>query len=236
MLASPRADKNERGAVLIAGMFGIMVLLAMGALVVDILRMERIGRSLQRAADAAALAASLQLKGDPYDPAGTPNDPAGTPSDWREARRAAVLALRSNLIAEDTNVLAGGGTWEPRGIMDFHELETTVDGVMNPYRGSEIRVGRLIITIERGAWLYNEDSSGGDIDGEPNGPYFVPLESDTGECPEFCGQNNHRYANAARIRIQMTSMRSFFPLAWAGTTEVGGLTRESIGSVQKTTP
>jgi hypothetical protein len=230
MLASPRADKNERGAVLIAGMFGIMVLLAMGALVVDILRMERIGRSLQRAADAAALAASLQLKGDPY-------TPAGTPRDWKEARRAAVLALRSNLIAEDTNVLAGGGTWEPRGIMDFYELETTMDGVMNPYRGSEIRVGRLIITIERGAWLYDEDSSsGGNVDGEPNGPYFVPLESDTGDCPEFCMNNNYEYANAARIRIQMTSMRSFFPLAWAGTSEVGGLTRESIGSVQKTTP
>jgi hypothetical protein len=208
-------------------MFGLMVMLALGALVVDVLRIERIGRSLQRASDSAALAASLHLRGDPY----TPNPNAAV--QWKQAKRAAVMALRNNLIAEDMNLLADGATWTPAGIMDFWDSSP-----VSPYTGSEINIGRLRFTIERGAWLYNEDGNGGsDTDGASSeGPYFVPLESTDGGCPEIWSEENYRRANAARVRIEITSWRSAFPLAWAGNAEVGGLAREAVASVQPSGP
>ncbi len=207
---------TERGAVLFAGMFGIMVLLALGALVVDILRMERIGRSLQRAADSASLAASLHMKGDPYT-----TSPTAPVASWRKAKRAAVLALRNNLIAEGSNDLANGADWTPAGTGDPY------DSTM--YGGTDIIIGNLRFTIERGMWLYDEEAA--NTDGDPEtGPYFVPLESEDGQCPEVCSGNNYGYANAVRIRAQMTGMRSFFPLAWAGTTDIGALSREAVGA------
>lgn len=209
----------ERGAVLVAGLFGVMVLLAFGALVVDLLRIERIARSLQRAADAASLAGTLQLKGDPYEYA---EDTPATVSAWRKAKRAAVLALRSNIVAEGTNELAGGAKWLGQGTIDPWDLS---------YGGTDAGVGNLHFTIERGAWLYKEGEEGGiDIDGGKDGPFFVSLESDSGKCPEVCTVYNYQASNAVRVRVVLTGMRSFFPLAWAGTAQVSGISREATAS------
>jgi len=214
----------ERGAILVAGAIGIIALLAFGALVVDLLRMERIGRSLHRAADAAALAGSLNLKGDPYEP---PTDLNATLAGWRSAKRAAILAVRQNLIAEDTGAVAGAAAWGQDGLEDPWESTAR-------YRNTIITVGKIRVTIERGAWLYLEGTDAEhDADASHPSPYFESLESSDGRCPgaTTCSPKvNHPYANGVKVKIELLDMRTFFPLGSAGRLTWDSISREAIAS------
>jgi len=218
---NPIDRKQERGVVLFVGMFGLLLLLALGALVVDIARLERYGRSIQRAVDSASLAAALHLRGDPYAP---PSDL--TSGGWLDAKRAAILALRNNLIAELSDQV-GAGEISLTGQTDRWEDEAA-------YNGNMLVIGRLAITIERGAWLYCEGASN-DTDGDTSsGPYFQSLESPVGTCPDssICGGDNYRSANSARIQVRVSGIRSFFPLAWASSTHHAALEREAVASLR----
>jgi len=239
MFVERRRNRDERGAVLIAGIFGLVVLLAFGALVVDLLRMQRIGLSVQRAVDAASLAAGKGLKGDPYTvPPSIDEDGEEIPEaeearrERLTAKRAVILALRENLIAEGLNELATGAGWELAGTQDAHDPGSL-------YTGTEFKVADLTVIVERGAWYYQEDVNGeNDWDSSQNGPYFESLESESGVCPEDTRctgrpEQNYLFANGVRVRIINRSHRSFFPLAWAGTAEMGGAVREAVASVQR---
>jgi hypothetical protein len=94
---------DERGAILIVGLLVCLILLAIGALVIDVPRMERVGRMLQRAADAAALAGAAELNAPDCVTARQASPPDATQlaalqQCWQRAKRSAFYALQQNPV------------------------------------------------------------------------------------------------------------------------------------------
>jgi hypothetical protein len=88
---------------MIVGMIVCLILLAIGALVIDVPRMERVGRMLQRAADAAALAGAAELNALDCVTARQASDPDSDQIEalqqcWRRAKRSAFYALQQNPV------------------------------------------------------------------------------------------------------------------------------------------
>jgi hypothetical protein len=85
---------------MIVGMIVCLILLAIGALVIDVPRMERVGRMLQRAADAAALAGAAELNAPDCAAARQSSTPDLTELTkcWQRAKRSAFHALQQNPI------------------------------------------------------------------------------------------------------------------------------------------
>ena len=146
LLVSTRSPRSgESGSFLIIGAIITFAGLTLGALVIDILRVEQVGRSLQRAADAAALAGTIHLV-----PDNVPGEISlGELTGWQRAKRGSFSALRANPIEGDSGEIQQPGTFGTGG--------GNSDPFENPddsnYKYTEYTFPNLFIRIERGRWV-----------------------------------------------------------------------------------
>ena len=134
--------QSERGAAIIMAYLAILMFLYMTLLFLDIPYMERVGRSIQRCADAAALAGAIQL---------TQRSSAATAlQGWLDAKRAVIAVLGQNPIAgvDQTLLTALNST---SGTADPLDLD-----VGNYYRypifGKTISPQQVTVSISRGVY------------------------------------------------------------------------------------
>lgn len=187
-----RLAEDESGAFVLMALVVLSALLFIGALVVDILLVERVGATLQRTADAAALSGKIILDRD------RPAYP-GSREEWLLAKRAVLGSLRGNTITfGGSDIRQSNYIPEGQGEEDKHEAPHS------RYRFSTFKFKNNIVTIERGLWWYDDELA-------PRGQ-FSSLESRTGTCPvlprpaqTLCplGEDNYRGANAVRVSLRL---------------------------------
>ncbi len=187
-----RLAHDEGGAFLLMALVALSTLLFIGAMVVDIMLVERVGATLQRTADAAALSGKVLLNRDKA-------NPPGTREEWLLAKRAVLNLLRANVITfGGKDIRVPNYVPEGDGIADRH------DGPQSPYRFSQYDFKNSRVSIERGLWWYDDALA-------PQGE-FSSLESKNGLCPALpppaqavcpIGQDNFVGANAVRVTLRL---------------------------------
>jgi hypothetical protein len=215
-------DSDQRGAVLIFSLLLLFLIFALGALIVDLLRIERASRSLQQTADSAALAGATQLGARCHESEGTLNQ-------WNFAKRAAIAAIRTNQIFGDGEDTAA---WQ-HPTLEGYEDPTVTPGEI--YRYSDFDFPRLHVSIERVLYYRREDC----LPGSECTPIELSLEGRT-ECepayptpglPAECCGNDFPYvrANAVRVTLTLKSLPLMFG-RFVGLSDLSVLTRSALGS------
>ena len=163
-------DIKEHGAAMIMMYLAILMFLFLAILFLDIPYMERVGRTVQRAADAASLAGVVQLT--------RHNDPSFSVKlqSWRSAKRAAIAMLKESTIAGiPSSIFAGlpgtysastGGT----GTQDL--LDATSYGYQTFNISNGTQTGS--ITIKRG--VYQRPAPWDPNLGQQRPQIFYPIE------------------------------------------------------------
>ncbi len=211
MLVS-NSDNSERGSFLTIAIFILPLLLIFTALLIDTLLLERIGRSLQRTADAAALAGALELRPEITD---VDQQRLG----WLRAKRATFALLRNNDIFGDDDSIRTAATFGmTSGTVDQQ------DDPAEPYKFTNFQFPNLEVIIERGIWW--DDGSGTMV--------FDTMETGTSDCPPgiwVCsGGFNYQFANAVRVRLKLPSAKTFFSVNAFGLGEVQNIHREAVAA------
>ena len=214
--AAARRTNDESGAFIILAIVLLFVILFIGSLVVDLLLIERVGATLQRTADAAALNGKIYL--DKESPS------AGTRLEWLLAKRAVFSFLRDNQVTfggddvRRANYLPSG-----KGILDVHEEQ------QSPYSYTEYEFKNLLVRIERGLWWYDSVVA-------PRGK-FNSLETADGLCPTLpaqaqshCRRENPNYtgANAVQISIRLKAGPVLLAAAAFGVRALRNVQRQAI--------
>lgn len=179
-------QQQDRGAFLLLFCLFLFVAITMLAMVIDQSRESLALETIQRAADASALAAVRQLD--------------STQQGWNNARRAAVLALKSNPVHG-----ARSG---------FENLRLADDAPSGPWLNSSTHTtttgtaGGITFTVERGAiWFDNSLKDGlGDY-------VFRSLESDVDgfvQNSKWNGfVNTYLIANAVRTTVRLDRLPAY---------------------------
>lgn len=77
-----RPQDSERGVIMVLGMFLVIAMFLMASIIIDVVKIQYVGRTLQRSIDAASLAGTVQLNA------------TGNPQvRWKKALRAVLFAL-----------------------------------------------------------------------------------------------------------------------------------------------
>lgn len=170
--------------------FSIVAVLAM---VVDHSRQSLSLETLQRAADAAALAGAKRFN--------------GKLNGWREAKQAAVLALKQNPIH--------GVTPELLATLQLLEGPSAFNAPTSVHEGSRGKIGKLNVTIERGV-LWHDFALRSPIseafpEGRQGGFRFVSLETHgDAAVPIPQGVEGYLYSNAVRVTLSLDSLSTSF--------------------------
>ena len=161
-------------AVILVAVFIVM------AFVIDIPSEEVVGKQLQAASDAAALAASSELD--------------GTSAGFIRAKKVAVAVLRQNRIKGASHNLDGNNSF---ALNTGSIYNADLDGTN--YSGTSGTSGNLEISIERGIYWSKEDDSGYE---------FNSLESvNTGK---KYGLPLYLFANAVQVSIKLNNVDTSF--------------------------
>lgn len=154
-------SRHESGAALIMVYLAILMFLYVAILFLDIPFMERVGRTIQRAADAASLAGTVQLTKRSYQNADLPTRQAYRAQGWRDAKRAVFAALKANEIAGiETSIFPSTPTFiddddDVEGDDDHsHHAQDTLDNSAYGYESFTLSNGVQtgILTITRGVY------------------------------------------------------------------------------------
>lgn len=245
---------SERGAALVVGLFVVLILLAIGALVVDVPRMERVGRLLQRAADAAALAGAAELNSEVcrnarFDP-DLPPDPVLLDilqTCWKRAKRAAFYYLSENPVytAESVSIPLDSALLEPHAVTGQNPDPHDTTGLGYQYelfefqiasgRTLQVQVTRMLYTRGQGKWSAEVPQT------------IVPqvergtIMDGAGLCTTDprCGSRNppsYRWANGMHIRLTLTGFPSILAqLPAIGIPATSTIVREGFAAPHHTT-
>jgi hypothetical protein len=196
---------EERGSIFILFVFMIGIAVAIVAMVVDHSRKSLSLSNLQRVSDIAALTAVKRFN--------------GRKEGWWDAKRAVVLALKSNSVY-------GAG----RGLNDLVLNQGPISAFPDPNSDDEHTIGvdnNVRVTVQRGVYWWDHTLSSGRTDGYgnviPGGYRFVNLEDKA----EWNGVPSYLYANAVRVRVELASLSSSAFGAFTGTKEYKNLVRVS---------
>lgn len=223
--------RNQRGAVLILAAFLLVVIFAIGALIIDLLRVQRASRTLQRAADAAALAGASQLRR-------TIDTTNGTIDDWKRSKRAVFAALRSNPVFGDFGEILNSGEFgieggsPPRG----YPPDVTYEDPDSHYAYSAYDYPNLDVDIERLFYYRATDTTsirelvleGRDWCGNPSPPpeLMVPISNCClASTPTF------QVANAVRVTLTLKRLPLFFG-RFVGLESLTTLSRTALGTAE----
>lgn len=190
-------NHRERGAIIIIVYLSLLAFLTFSVLVLDIPYLERTGRSLQRAVDAAALAGTTQLS-------------RKNLLGWRSAKRAALLALQENGIAGtdwptiDLGTLSGtygseeDEMWEPAA-GGYQYIEYTAGGT----RKLKIRFDRGIYQPPE-TWTVNTKIFWSLEEGQPARDANDKCRQVDADGPTACASLPWFYEVADAMRVTVT--------------------------------
>ena len=230
---------DQRGATLVFAMLLLVVIFAIGALIIDLLRIERASRSLQRAADAAALAGASQF-----------NRATGFFSSdvdaegWRRAKRASLVALRMNPVFGDSEeILQSDAFGAPGGPDQDTNFEAS------EYGFTEFEFPKLKVRIQRIFYFREifpppppqearpvEYGLEGRLHGTCN-PDDTATISPPG-VPDGCCTGSImvcQVANAVRVTLTLKSLPLLFG-NFVGLSQLTTLTRTALGSAEIKSP
>ena len=207
---------KESGAIIFITLAAMLFFTVLAAIVVDIGHARLVSARLSSVADSAALASTNELYSD-------------LPS-WINAKRAALLALKSNHIRSFTGDLNefGTATSGHTGYKDTQELGS-------PYEHSEYKVENLHVKIERG-YYYSTDGGcsyqfesfedEADVDSMSEFTTSIVTEYEGVACP--C--NIAKVANATRVVLTLESVPTFIAAAFPGGAESFTIQEEAISA------
>ncbi len=196
---------DERGSIFILFVFMIGIAVAIVAMVVDHSRKSLSLSNLQRVSDIAALTAVKRFN--------------GRKEGWWDAKRAVVLALKSNSVY-------GAG----QGLSDLVLDQGPISAFPDPNSDDSNTIGvdnNVRVTVERGVYWWDHTLNGGRKDAYGNdiqgGYRFVNLEDKA----EWNGVPSYLYANAVRVKLELASLASSAFGAFSGTKEYKSLVKVS---------
>lgn len=146
------------GAVTVLGVFLVILFLAVAALLIDIIRIERAALTMQQAADASSLAAATLLKPKPV---AEPNMQEGIDMQlrWRAAKVVVFDTIRENPIFGG----ADGLELSPSELSCAQSIEGPDNAPWDcqEYRFPSLENPRLTVKVERGIYYTATNESGG---------------------------------------------------------------------------
>lgn len=197
-----RSKTSEAGAVLMFGLFLVLLVLVLGALVMDVPRAERVRRQTQQVADGVALVAALQIIQDKSNPSG-----------WLRVKRYILELLPLNALLGVANLRAEiEGLREESPSRPSGDPWDTQETNQIDYSQTEFELPSIFLRIERGCYQAPSDPLSSEgfyslerfLAGGAENPTVDSVGNCiSGECCPTAPKQTYAVANAVRVTLRL---------------------------------